>query len=104
VLLRASGGAEADRRLDAILDRLWATPPARDRVRAMPADVTAPQLGLSAAHRREIIGTADRIVHCAAAVAFDQPLPDALAINALGTQCVLELGRDMPALERIVHV
>lgn len=104
VLLRAADGDEADRRLEGILDRLWAAPPARDRVRAMAADVTRPRLGLSAADRREIAQTADRIVHCAAAVGFDQPLPDALAINALGSQRVLELGRTMPALERIVHV
>jgi long-chain acyl-CoA synthetase len=104
VLLRAAGRAEADRRLDTILDRLWAAPPARERVRAMPADITEDQLGLSAADRRTIAQDADRIIHCAAAVGFDQPLPDALAINALGTQRVLELGDDMPALERIVHV
>ncbi|UGS37444.1 SDR family oxidoreductase [Capillimicrobium parvum] len=104
VLLRAADADEADRRLHTILGRLWRTVPARDRVRAMPADVTTPRLGLSAGDRHEIAATADRIVHCAAAVGFDQPLPDALAINALGTQRVLELGRDMPELRRIVHV
>jgi len=104
VLLRASDARDADRRLDDILGRMWRRAPARERVRAMPADVTSPRLGLSAADRREITARADRIIHCAAAVGFDQPLPDALAINALGTQRVLELAHDMPALRRVVHV
>ena len=103
VLLRAQDRADAQRRLDATLARLWDVPPPT-RVTAMPADVTQPALGLSRADRREIRSSADRIVHCAAAVGFDQTLPDALAINALGTQRVLELANDLDTLDRVVHV
>ncbi len=104
VLLRASGQDEADRRLAATLRRLWDAPPVAPRVRAIAADVTAPRLGLAARDRRDIIDHADRVVHCAAAVGFDQPLPDALAVNALGAQRVLELAHAMPQLQRVVHV
>lgn len=104
VLLRAADQDEADRRLAATLERLWDAPPLEPRVRAMAADVTAPRLGLAGRDRREIVGCADRVIHCAAAVGFDQPLTEALAINALGTQRVLELAHGLPNLRRMVHV
>jgi thioester reductase-like protein len=104
VLLRASSQEEADRRLAATLARLWDDPPLDVRVHAVPADVTLPRLGLTGHDRRELLATADRVVHCAAAVGFEQPLPDALAINALGTQRVLELAHSMPQLQRMVYV
>ncbi len=104
VLLRAGDQQAADERLAATLARLWDTPPVAPRVRAMRADITAPRLGLAASDRRELSAVADRVIHCAAAVGFDQPLPDALAVNVLGTQRVLELAHGMPRLERMVHV
>lgn len=104
VLLRAADGDEADRRLQRTLERLWDVPPAGLRVRAIPADVTSPRLGLGRAARRELADCADAVVHCAAAVGFDQRLEDALAVNALGTQRVLELAHDLPRLRRMVHV
>ncbi|MBX5441739.1 MAG: SDR family oxidoreductase [Solirubrobacteraceae bacterium] len=104
VLLRAADQEAADRRLADTLARLWDDPPRDARVRAVPGDVTADGLGLDAGTRRELCATADRIVHCAAAVGFDQPLNEALAINALGTQRVLELANDLERLRRVVHV
>jgi thioester reductase-like protein len=104
VLLRAASQAEADQRLSDTLRRLWDELPLEPRVRAIPADVTSPRLGLAGHDRRELLATADRVVHCAAAVGFDQPLPEALAINALGTQRVLELAHSMPRLQRVVYV
>ena len=104
VLLRAPDQDAADRRLADTLARLWDDSPREPRVRAVPADVTAPGLGMSAHDRRELCATADRVIHCAAAVGFDQPLNEALAINALGTQRVLELAHDLAGLDRVVHV
>jgi long-chain acyl-CoA synthetase len=104
VLLRAGDQASADARLADTLARLWDTPPVQPRVRAVRADITATRLGLAPADRRAITASADRVIHCAAAVGFDQPLPDALAVNALGTQRVLELAHGMPRLQRMVHV
>lgn len=104
VLLRAPDQAAAEARLEATLARLWDTPPLAPRVRAIRADITTARLGLTPHDRREIAATADRVIHCAAAVGFDQPLPDALAVNVLGTQRVLELAHGMPLLERVVHV
>ncbi len=103
VLLRAQDRADAQGRLEATLARLWDEPRAH-RVTAFAADVTEPALGLTRTDRREIRSRADRIVHCAAAVGFDQTLPDALSINALGSQRVLELANDLDDLDRVVHV
>jgi thioester reductase-like protein len=104
VLLRAADQDEAEHRLATTLRRLWDGPPPSDRVWAIPADVTAPRLGIAAQDRRRLAAEADRVVHCAAAVGFDQTLPEALAVNALGTQRVLELAHDLPDLRRVVHV
>jgi len=104
VLLRAPDQEAAEARLAATLARLWDTPPVAPRVRAIRADITANRLGLAPADRRDISANADRVIHCAAAVGFDQPLPDALAVNVLGTQRVLELAHGMPRLQRVVHV
>jgi long-chain acyl-CoA synthetase len=104
VLLRASDQEAAEARLADTLARLWDEPPVAPRVRAIRADITAPRLGLAPHDRRDIAASADRVIHCAAAVGFDQPLPDALAVNVLGTQRVLELAHGMPRLQRIVHV
>lgn len=104
VLLRAPDQETADARLADTLARLWDTPPVAPRVRAVRADVTTTRLGLAPGDRRAIAAGADRVIHCAAAVGFDQPLPDALAVNALGTQRVLELAHGMPRLKRMVHV
>jgi thioester reductase-like protein len=105
VLLRAPDGEAAEQRLADTVARLWEQPPAAvANVRAVAGDVSAPRLGLSRADRADVVAAADRVVHCAAAVGFDQPLDDALAVNALGTQRVLELANDLPALDRVVHV
>jgi thioester reductase-like protein len=104
VLLRAPDREGAERRLRETSSRLWEVAPDGPPVRAMAGDVTAPGLGLSRRDRAEITASADRIVHCAAAVGFDQPLADALAVNALGTQRVLELANDLETLDRVVHV
>jgi nucleoside-diphosphate-sugar epimerase len=44
------------------------------------------------------------VVHCAAAVSFQQPLDEARAINVEGTRRVLAAAAAMPSLERFVHV
>jgi thioester reductase-like protein len=107
-LVRARDEATAVERLDRVLARLYGAPPrAAARVRAIPADVSLPGLGLSATHRREVLARASSIVHCAASIAFDLPLEEARNINAAGTARVLELAHELDAtgrLRRVVHV
>lgn len=103
---RAKDRAGAAERLDELLARLYDDPPtaAARRLHAVPAELTAPRLGLAAADRREVLARVDRVVHCAASISFTLPIADARAINVDGTRAVVDLARGLPSLERLVHV
>jgi nucleoside-diphosphate-sugar epimerase len=107
-LVRASDEAAAEARLRSVLARLYDEPPSvAERVRAIPADVSLPGLGLSATHRREVLARTSSIVHCAASIAFDLPLQEARSVNTAGAARVLELAHELDGggrLRRIVHV
>jgi thioester reductase-like protein len=103
--VRADGAAAAAARVDELLARLYDDPPAgAERIRAVPAELTARGLGLAAADRRAIVAGVDRVVHCAASISFTLPLDEARAINVAGTRAVLDLARDLDRVERVVHV
>jgi len=103
--VRAGDAAEADARVDNVLAQLYEEPPrSASRLRPVPAELTAPGLGLADADRRELTTSVDRVVHCAAAISFTLPLEEARQINVEGTRGVLELAREMEGLERLVHV
>ena len=57
----------------------------------MAADLTAPDLGLSAAERDRLAERAGTIVHSAASVSFTLELEEARSINLEGTRRMLEL-------------
>lgn len=103
--VRAADRAGAGERVEQLLARLYdEPPPSARRLRAVPAELTAPGLGLAAGDRRSLRAGVDRVVHCAAAISFTLPLAQARAINVAGTGAVVELARSLPALERLVHV
>ena len=64
-----------------------------ERVRALPADITSPSLGLSERTWHELAEWSTHIVHCAATVRFDEPLATARAVNVAGVQRVIDLAR-----------
>jgi thioester reductase-like protein len=107
-VLRAGDDEQARARLDTLLaDVLGLEPDVRRRTVALAGDVARPGLGLSAPARDRVLATVDGIVHAAASVAFDMPLPQARAINVGGTHAVLQLARELAdrgALRRFVHV
>jgi nucleoside-diphosphate-sugar epimerase len=103
--VRARDQAEAELRVCKVLGRLYDTVPASaERLRAVPAELTEPVLGLSDAERALLVKQVDRVVHCAASISFTLPLAEARDINVHGTRRVLELARDLPGIERFVHV
>ncbi|MDE3069485.1 MAG: SDR family oxidoreductase [Acidobacteriota bacterium] len=108
VLIRADDDADAERRMQGVLGRLYDEPPAAAaHVRALRGDLLAPALGLSAEQRAPLISTVDRIVHCAASISFGLPLREAREINVGGVGRVIELARQIASggtLRRLVHV
>jgi thioester reductase-like protein len=105
VAVRAGDKAGAYERVDELLSRLYdRPPPAAARLRPIPAELTAPSLGLTAGDHAALVANVARIVHCAASISFTLPLEEAHAINVGGTRELLALAREIPDLDRVVHV
>ena len=108
VLVRAQDDEGARERLNELLARLYDAPPGgAARVRAVRGDLLEPGLGLSEQDRRWLIGSVERIIHCAASISFELPLEEAREINVQGVARVIELAREIAAggsLRRLVHV
>jgi thioester reductase-like protein len=88
------GGAA--RRVKAILRQHLSGPQLEEvwkRVTVLDGDIGEEQLGLAPALYCEVAERLAQVIHCAAAVRFDQPLDEARAINLHGTRRVLELAR-----------
>jgi thioester reductase-like protein len=108
-LVRAGSREGARARIEAVLENIFGPrwPELADRVQALPADMTAPGMGLE---RRDREGLAERvttIVHSAASVSFTLPLEEAREINVGGTQRMLEfaeLAHERGGLECYGHV
>ena len=104
-LVRARDDAHARERLEAVLRTLWRDPSAvRDRVRAVPGNLTAPDLGLREQDRRALLRDVDAVLHCAASISFTLPLETARAVNVEGTRGVIALARELDGLRQFVHV
>ncbi|MGD0455430.1 MAG: SDR family oxidoreductase [Solirubrobacteraceae bacterium] len=108
VLVRAKDDDGARDRLREVLARLYdESPAAATRVRAVRGDLLEAGLGLSLRDRDWLVGSVDRIVHCAASISFELPLEEAREINVRGVERVIELAREIAAggrLRRVVHV
>ena len=92
LIVRAETQADADRRLRSLLDNLLGDPDAYvHRAVALRGDVCRPGLGLTAAARDRLAAAITDVVHCAASVSFQLPLPEARRMNVEGTRQVLEL-------------
>jgi thioester reductase-like protein len=103
--VRARDAAGASGRLDEILDQLYESrPDSVERLRPIRAELTTPGLALASADRAELSANVERVVHCAASISFTLPIDEARKINVEGTRGVMELARDLPSLERFVHV
>ena len=73
---------------------------------AVRGELTQPGLGLGD-RRDEVAERTHAVLHCAASISFDLPLPEARAINVDGTSRVLDFALDAQArggLERFLHV
>jgi len=75
-----------------------------ERVTVLPADLTAPGLGLDDATRAELAGSVTHIVHCGGVVRFDLPLAKARLTNTAGTASMLDLARQCVHLRRFDQI
>ncbi len=107
-IVRAEDDEGARARLSGVLAQLYdAPPPGAERVHAVRGDLLQPCLGLAPRDRERIVGSVDRIIHCAASISFDLPLAESREINVGGVARIIELARQIAAtgrLRRLLHV
>ena len=73
------------------------------RIQTVAGDVTRDGLGLNEADRA-LWGTADTIIHSAAAVSFDSPMDSAVEINLLGPTRLADLANEIRVTPHLVAV
>lgn len=74
------------------------------KIQCVKGDVSLPDLEMDESDRKELAEHVDVVFHCAANVRFDQAIRDAVNINTLGTQRVLQLAESMKHLKVFVYV
>ncbi|KAF6210890.1 hypothetical protein GE061_014002 [Apolygus lucorum] len=108
LLIRTKKGMSPKERLKELLDN-----GVFDRVRdsgalskvvAIAGDVMDPGLGISEADKARLCSQVTIVFHSAATVKFNEKLQDAVKLNTMGTQSVIELCKDMAKLQAVVHV
>lgn len=111
LLIRAADDAAAQRRLteEVLANDAFLTLPQgwlreqldSGRLAAVAGDLSSEEQG---AHRRRDWAAVDVLINCAASVSFEEPLDDALALNAFGPARLLEGLRAVGSDPYVVHV
>jgi nucleoside-diphosphate-sugar epimerase len=91
------GEEGATSRMASVLETRYERELDPDELCVLAGDLTKPMLGLSPDDLGHVLTEVDAIIHSAACVRFDMPLLEALAVNTLGTQRILELARSLSA-------
>lgn len=73
------------------------------RVEVLAGDIVDMHLGLSGTEYRQLTATATHLFHLAAISYLGMPRAVARRVNVDGTRNVLEMAKDCPTLERLVH-
>ncbi|CAM4477791.1 fatty acyl-CoA reductase 2 isoform X3 [Lepidochelys kempii] len=76
----------------------------QEKIKPINAELTQPNLAISAKDSQELLSRVNVVFHCAATVRFDEPLKHALLLNVMGTQQLLLLARQMQKLEAFIHI
>ena len=102
-LLRPDVDASVDERLQKLLVAEGEPLPAnaRERSHAVAGDIVDTSLLVEPSMRERLLGEVDRVIHCAATVKFDTPLPEARRINVDGTRHVLGFAEELHAKGRL---
>lgn len=110
ILVRSKRGMNIELRLKELLKNpvfnkiREKNPDLFDKIKVIEGDVSSPNLGLTEMDKGKLIDTVDIVFHSAASVRFNEPLKDAVLLNTLGTQRVVELCLQMKKLKSFVHV
>lgn len=88
-----------------IFDSIKSTCPKQlEKLSVIPGDITAKNLGISAADQSKLINEVNVIFHSAATVKFDEELGKSINMNVEGTRRMLNLAKKMLHLNVFVHV
>ncbi|XP_016367001.1 fatty acyl-CoA reductase 1 isoform X1 [Sinocyclocheilus rhinocerous] len=75
-----------------------------EKIVAVNSDLTQPDLDLSIEDQETLMGCINIVFHCAATIRFNEPLKDAMQLNVLATQKMLNLAHRMKYLDVFIHV
>ncbi len=109
-LIRAANDDAIQTRIDKLLEGSLGAdllPEHAARFTGVRGDISQPGLGMSDEHRQLVVRRATRLLHNAASVRFDLTLEEARKHNVVGTEGMLELGREVARdgeLERFGYV
>jgi len=71
---------------------------------AVSGDISLPGFGLSPEEERILLAEVSVVFHSAATIRFDEKLTEAVKLNVVAVQTMLELAKRMQKLEALVHV
>lgn len=110
MLCRSKRSKTATERMRAVCDTpLFSTLQSIDpnffgRIRIIEGDISEIGLGISATDRMELTQNVQLVVHCAADVRFETPLPAICLTNIRGTREILTLAGEMKRLLAITYL
>jgi thioester reductase-like protein len=101
--------ARGDRHIYALVradndDDAAARLPADERLTAVAGDIERSGLGLSNGRAEQLRREVGTVLHCAASVSFDLPLPESRRVNVEGTRNVVDFARSCRELDRLSYV
>ncbi|XP_063982150.1 putative fatty acyl-CoA reductase CG5065 isoform X1 [Diachasmimorpha longicaudata] len=110
ILLRSKRGRTPEQRVEdmfklPLFERLRKVQPdAVNKLIPLPGDVTLPNLGLTEAQRDVLADRVQIVFHSAATLKLEAKLKDAIEMNTIGTDSMLQLARRMKHLQVFVHL
>uniref|UniRef100_A0A673GLE2 Fatty acyl-CoA reductase n=1 Tax=Sinocyclocheilus rhinocerous TaxID=307959 RepID=A0A673GLE2_9TELE len=110
VLVRPKAGHAPEARIADMIncklfDRLREEQPDfAEKIVAVNSDLTQPDLDLSTEDQETLTGCINIVFHCAATIRFNEPLKDAMQLNVLATQKMVNLAHRIKHLEVFIHV
>ncbi|XP_075974080.1 putative fatty acyl-CoA reductase CG5065 [Anticarsia gemmatalis] len=110
LLIRDKKGVDIKRRLENLFDDplftrvIESNKNSINKVVPIAGDITLPNLGIKPEDENTLIDNVSVVIHSAATVKFNEPLPVAININFEGTQKVLNLSKRIKDLEAFVYI